>query len=188
MQTNGTTPGEHQVKQQTSSSSFNKKRSSLASDLGDTSFHETLRRSEKGIILYAGQPQILFCDLSLAPFQVQSYVFNEQLPAWLSPSYTSSSRLKYQYKLIVGTQRVGQPIQLLKMPLRVLAIHDNVELSRPCSRESTRSNDSGDASRLSRAGSVMSNEDEENGELSGKKCSKANFNLILRVFKQEIHR
>lgn len=87
----------------------------------DTSFHECLFRTEKGVQIYSSKPKILFCDLQLEPYQSQSFVFTETLPSNLNPSY-SSVRLKYQYKLIVGTQRIGAPIQLLKIPLRVLTV------------------------------------------------------------------
>lgn len=100
------------------------KRSSISHDAygsHDTSFHECLFRTEKGVQIYSSKPKILFCDLQLEPYQSRTFVFTETLPPNLNPSY-SSVRLKYQYKLIVGTQRIGAPIQLLKIPLRLLTV------------------------------------------------------------------
>ena len=108
-----------------SSSSFSSssKRSSFALETyasTDTSFHECLLRAERGTIVYASAPKILFCDLTLAPWECQTFVYTETLPRRLNPSY-SSPRLKYTYKLTVGAQRIGAPIHLLKMPLRILS-------------------------------------------------------------------
>lgn len=104
--------------------SFRGKRSSIALETyasNDTSFHECLLRAEKGIIVYHSNPKILFCDLQLAPYECQTFIYTETLPSHLNPTY-SSPRLKYQYKLTIGVQRIGAPINLLKMPIRILAI------------------------------------------------------------------
>lgn len=87
----------------------------------DTSFHESLIRGEKGIIVYASKPKILFCDLQLKPNQNQTFIYTETLPSNLNPSY-SSSRVKYYYKLTIGAQRIGSPIYLLKIPIRILTV------------------------------------------------------------------
>jgi len=101
------------------------KRSSIALETyssGNTSFHECLIRAEKGIILYSSNPKILFCDLQLAPSECQTFVYTETLPPHLNPSY-SSPRIKYHYKLTIGTQRIGSPIRLFKIPIRILTTH-----------------------------------------------------------------
>ncbi|KAJ6220833.1 hypothetical protein RDWZM_006645 [Blomia tropicalis] len=101
-----------------------RKRSSIALETyasNDTSFHECVVRGEKGLIVYCSQPKILFCDLQLNPGEVQTFVYTENLPLQLNPSY-SSARLKYRYKLTIGTQRIGSTIHLLKIPIRILTI------------------------------------------------------------------
>ena len=100
------------------------KRNSIALETyssNDTSFHESLVRGERGIIIYASKPKILFCDLQLEPQQSQTFIYTETLPSNLNPSY-SSNRLKYYYKLCIGAQRIGSPIYLLKIPIRLLTI------------------------------------------------------------------
>lgn len=100
------------------------KRSSIALEAyasNDTSFHESLLRVEKGIVVYSSKPKILFCDLQLSPHESKTYVYTETLPSFLNPSY-SSPRLKYHFKLTIGAQRIGSPIYLLRIPIRVLKV------------------------------------------------------------------
>lgn len=107
------------------------KRNSIAFETyssNDTSFHESLVRGERGIIIYASKPKILFCDLQLEPHQSQTFIYTETLPSNLNPSY-SSNRLKYYYKLSIGAQRIGSPIYLLKIPIRILTVDGFPSLS-----------------------------------------------------------
>ena len=52
---------------------------------------------------------------------IQSDQYKETLPFGLSPSYRGSC-LKYSYKVTIGTQKVGCPIKLLRIPFRVLVV------------------------------------------------------------------
>ncbi|KAF7492794.1 RAB6A-GEF complex partner protein 2 [Sarcoptes scabiei] len=113
---------------------FKQKRNSLTNEIyskNDTSFHESLIRGEKGLIIYSSKPKILFCDLQLESDQSQTFVYNETLPLNLNPSY-SSNRVKYCYKLTIGTQRIGSAIYFLKIPIRILTIDGFSLQSIPC--------------------------------------------------------
>lgn len=48
-------------------------------------------------------------------------IYSETLPNESPPSYRGQL-VKYSYKITIGTQRVNCPIQLLRVPLRVLVI------------------------------------------------------------------
>lgn len=88
----------------------------------NTSFNPSLGlKGEKGRIIFASNPKILFCDLTLKPNESKSFVYNETIPEWVPPSY-NGVKVKYQYKLSIGTQRVNSTIQLLRIPIRVLTI------------------------------------------------------------------
>jgi hypothetical protein len=90
----------------------------------DTSFNPCLMRGEKGRVLYASSPKILFCDLNLSPNESKCYAYSETIPDWVPPSY-NGLKVKYHYKLSIGTQRVNSSIQLLRIPIRVLSIDNH---------------------------------------------------------------
>lgn len=92
----------------------------------DTSFNPS--RSERGHVVFSTNPRILFCDLKLAPNESKTFVYQEYIPEHAPPSYYGTS-VKYLYKLTIGTQRVNAVIQLLRMPLRVLSIKNQIELN-----------------------------------------------------------
>lgn len=85
----------------------------------ETSFHPC--KGEKGRLVFSTKPKILFCDLTLHPNEIKTYLYEETIPSDCPPSYYGSW-VKYMYKLTVGTQRVNCVIQLLRMPLRVISL------------------------------------------------------------------
>jgi hypothetical protein len=66
--------------------------------------------------------------LSLAPNESKTFVYSEQIPSHSPPSYYGSA-VKYLYKLTIGTQRVKEGIQLLRIPLRILQITPEIQKS-----------------------------------------------------------
>ncbi|KAM4707216.1 RAB6A-GEF complex partner protein 2 [Discoglossus pictus] len=79
-------------------------------------------RGERGQCILSTPPKILFCDLCLDPGETKSYSYSETLPLAAPPSFRGQS-VKYVYKLTIGCQRVNCPIQLLRVPFRVLLLH-----------------------------------------------------------------
>ncbi|KAG9461568.1 hypothetical protein GDO78_016390, partial [Eleutherodactylus coqui] len=79
-------------------------------------------RGERGQCILSTPPKILFCDLRLDPGETKSYSYSETLPLSAPPSFRGQS-VKYVYKLTIGCQRVNCPIQLLRLPFRVLLLH-----------------------------------------------------------------
>lgn len=90
----------------------------------DTSFNPCLMKGEKGRVIYASKPKILFCDLKLTQNESKTFVYYETIPEDCVPSY-NGTKVKYQYKLSIGTQRVNSTIQLLRIPIRILSISNN---------------------------------------------------------------
>jgi hypothetical protein len=82
-------------------------------------------KGEKGRVIYASNPKILFCDLKLMPNESKTFVYYETIPEDCPPSY-NGTKVKYQYKLSIGTQRVNASIQLLRIPIRILSIINTV--------------------------------------------------------------
>uniref|UniRef100_A0A1B6CB05 RAB6A-GEF complex partner protein 2 n=1 Tax=Clastoptera arizonana TaxID=38151 RepID=A0A1B6CB05_9HEMI len=95
----------------------------------DTSFAPC--RGDKGRIVLSTKPKILFCDLRLSPGESKSYFYSETLPNESPPSFRGQL-VKYSYKITIGTQRVGCPIKLLRVPIRVLVICGFPEIFNPC--------------------------------------------------------
>ncbi|XP_069819484.1 RAB6A-GEF complex partner protein 2 [Dendropsophus ebraccatus] len=79
-------------------------------------------RGERGQCILSTPPKILFCDLRLDPGETKTYSYSETLPLTAPPSFRGQS-VKYVYKLTIGCQRVNCPIQLLRLPFRVLLLH-----------------------------------------------------------------
>ena len=50
-----------------------------------------------------------------------SVIYRESLPIDAPPSYRGKL-VKYAYKVTVGTQKLGSPISLLRLPLRVIVL------------------------------------------------------------------
>ncbi|RWS23661.1 RAB6A-GEF complex partner protein 2-like protein [Leptotrombidium deliense] len=92
----------------------------------ETSFQPC--KGERGKVIFSTKPKILFCDLSLAPNESKTYLYQETIPAKVPPSYNGIA-VKYVYKLTIGTQRINHSIQLLRMPLRVLTINGHNDVS-----------------------------------------------------------
>lgn len=92
----------------------------------DTSFNPC--KTEKGHVVFSTPTKILFCMLSLAPNESKTFVYSQQIPCHSPPSYYGSA-VKYLYKLTIGTQRVKEGIQLLRIPLRILQITPDIQRS-----------------------------------------------------------
>ncbi|XP_076068767.1 RAB6A-GEF complex partner protein 2 isoform X2 [Oratosquilla oratoria] len=85
----------------------------------DTSFAPC--RGDRGHVVLSTKPKILFCDLQLLPGESRSFMYRETLPCEAPPSYRGQL-VKYAYKITIGTQRLGAPIKLLRVPLRVVVL------------------------------------------------------------------
>lgn len=83
---------------------------------------------ERGHVVLATKPKILFCDVRLLPGESKSFIYRESLPNDAPPSYRGHA-VKYSYKITVGTQRVGSTIRLLRVPIRVLVLPDFLDNS-----------------------------------------------------------
>nr|XP_009858270.1 RAB6A-GEF complex partner protein 2 [Ciona intestinalis] len=83
-------------------------------------------KDEQGHCVLQTPVKILFCDLKLAPGESKVFKFQEAIPSDTPPTYRGPS-CKYSYKLTVGTQRVGAPIKLLRIPVRVLVVYGLTE-------------------------------------------------------------
>ena len=66
-------------------------------------------------------PKILFCDLTLAPGESRTYVYEDIVPTGC-PSTYHGRHIRYSYRLIVASQRINCPIATLRVPIRILAI------------------------------------------------------------------
>ncbi|KAF4525037.1 hypothetical protein B566_EDAN001950 [Ephemera danica] len=119
-------PPEHTRSQSNSSQKDAATPEDLASSNADTSYAPC--RGERGEMVLATKPKILFCDLRLSTGESKSFLYSEVLPSEAPPSFRGQS-VKYSYKLTVGVQRVNMPIRLLRVPLRVLVIQG---LAEPC--------------------------------------------------------
>lgn len=49
-------------------------------------------------------------------------MYKETIPKEAPPSYRGQA-VKYSYKITIGAQRIGCPIKLLRVPLRVLVLY-----------------------------------------------------------------
>ncbi|XP_048735438.2 RAB6A-GEF complex partner protein 2-like isoform X2 [Ostrea edulis] len=87
----------------------------------DTSF--VPNRGEQGMTVLSTKPRILFCDLKLRPGESKSFAFEDVIPADAPPSYRGQA-IKYSYKLTIGAQMLDHPTKLLRLPFRVLVLHD----------------------------------------------------------------
>jgi len=70
-------------------------------------------------VIFSTKPKILVCDLSLSPGQQKDYTYEEVLPLHLAPSYRGHA-VRYSYKLKIGLQRVGAPVKMLHLSLRLI--------------------------------------------------------------------
>lgn len=92
----------------------------------DTSFIPN--KGERGLTVLTNKPRILFCDLRLEPGESKSFTYEDVIPSDAPPSYRGQS-VKYSYKLTVGTQRMGHPTKLLRLPFRVLVLYGLYDIS-----------------------------------------------------------
>lgn len=76
---------------------------------------------------------MLCCDLTLKPADTKAFTYEALLPVRAPPSYKGEN-IAYFHKLAIGVQRVGNPAELLRIPLRVLPI--DAQLTMACRRES----------------------------------------------------
>lgn len=70
---------------------------------------------------FCSDPQILCCDLQLAPGTDKKLEFSGVVPTHSPPSFRGSF-VKYSYSVLVGVQRVGQPITLITLPIKIINI------------------------------------------------------------------
>ncbi|KAB7497112.1 RAB6A-GEF complex partner protein 2 [Armadillidium nasatum] len=82
-------------------------------------------KGERGHVVLSTKPKILFCDLQLIPGESRSFVYRENLPVDAPPTYRGKL-VKYAYKVTVGTQKLGSPINLLRLPIRVIVLQGAV--------------------------------------------------------------
>lgn len=78
-------------------------------------------KGEKGCTVLSTKPKILFCDLKLAPGESKQYEYKDVIPADSPPSYRGQA-IKYSYKITIGTQRLNQRTELLRIPIRVMVL------------------------------------------------------------------
>ncbi|CAL4074503.1 unnamed protein product, partial [Meganyctiphanes norvegica] len=86
---------------------------------GDTSFAPV--RGENGRVVMATKAKILFCDLHLMPGESRSFLYKETTLCDAPPTYRGQL-VKYAYKITIGTQKLGAPTKLLRVPLRVIVL------------------------------------------------------------------
>ncbi|TRY79998.1 hypothetical protein TCAL_07049 [Tigriopus californicus] len=82
----------------------------------------SLRPSDwsEGRQIVSSKPKVLFCELSLQAGQAQSFAYSDRIPSEAPPTYRGRN-IKFAYHLLIGTQRPNAPVQLVKVPVRVLA-------------------------------------------------------------------
>ena len=88
---------------------------------------------ERGHCVYETEAVVLCCDLTLKPADTKAFTYEALLPVRAPPSYKGEN-IAYFHKLAIGVQRVGNPAELLRIPLRVLPI--DPQLLMACRRES----------------------------------------------------
>lgn len=93
----------------------------------------TPTRGERGHCVYETEAVVLCCDLTLKPADTKAFTYEALLPVRAPPSYKGEN-IAYFHKLAIGVQRVGNPAELLRIPLRVLPI--DPQLLMACRRES----------------------------------------------------
>jgi len=70
---------------------------------------------------FSSDPQIMCCDLQLVPNTSKKLEFSGVIPTHSPPSFRGSF-VKYSYSVVVGVQRVGQPITLITLPIKIINI------------------------------------------------------------------
>lgn len=90
-----------------------------------TSFNPT--EGESGQAVLSTKTRILFCSLELQPGESRQFTIRERIPANAPPSYRGHA-VKYSYKLVVGSQRLGQPATLYRLPLRIMSVDCGMRL------------------------------------------------------------
>ncbi|XP_075258308.1 RAB6A-GEF complex partner protein 2-like [Convolutriloba macropyga] len=105
-----------------STSLSNKAKFQLGAAKSKTSF--SIAQDEKGYNVFCTKPEIICCDLSLGPQESVSFSFAVQLPlsSEMIPTSFNGHTVRFTYKLLFGFQKVGQPMQLIKCPIRVLTL------------------------------------------------------------------
>jgi len=92
--------------------------SMAASTSTSTSFQPCA--GEAGLPVLSTSTTILACDLALGPGERRVVEYRETIPPSATPSYRGTS-VKYSYKVTVGSQTLGRPSSLLRIPIRVLS-------------------------------------------------------------------
>nr|XP_039271892.1 LOW QUALITY PROTEIN: RAB6A-GEF complex partner protein 2-like [Styela clava] len=88
--------------------------------------HRLPHKEEHGRCVLQTNIKILFCDLRLMPGELKHFCFNDVIPSHAFPSYRGPS-VKYSYKITIAMQRVGAPVRVLRVPLRVLVLYGVTE-------------------------------------------------------------
>ena len=94
------------------------RKTSTSKPPSSTSFQPCL--GEAGLPVLSLPTSILCCDLSLGPKEARALHYRETIPPSASPSYRGTS-VKYSYKVTIGSQQLGRPSSLLRLPVRVLS-------------------------------------------------------------------
>lgn len=94
---------------------------SLGSNAGVTATSFNPTEGESGLAVLSTKTRILFCSLELQPGETRQFFIREKIPANAPPSYRGHA-VKYSYKLVVGSQRLGQPATLHRIPLRIMSV------------------------------------------------------------------
>lgn len=76
---------------------------------------------ENGHVVLTTKAKILFCDLHLMPGETRSFLYKETISCDAPPTYRGQL-VKYAYKITIGTQKLGAPTKLLRVPLRVIVL------------------------------------------------------------------
>lgn len=91
-------------------------------DSSNVTLHSTtnLSHASEGCF-FSSDPQIVCCDLQLVPGADKKLEFSGVIPTHSPPSFRGSF-VKYSYSVVVGVQRVGQPITLITLPIKIINI------------------------------------------------------------------
>jgi len=90
-----------------------------AHNLNKTSFQPT--QGESGLAVLSTKTKVLACSLEVLPGETKKFLFSENIPYNAPPSFRGHS-VKYSYKLCIGSQKLGEPSSLLRLPFRVLSV------------------------------------------------------------------
>ena len=84
-----------------------------------TSFQPT--HGETGLAVLSTKTKVLACSLEIGPGEKKRFLFSENIPYNAPPTYRGHA-VKYSYKLCIGSQKLGEPTQLHRLPIRILSV------------------------------------------------------------------